>query len=333
MVTPRGRPGNPRPGGRVVSTAKAGYARLPFAWLEDEVFTDVLSPGAFRLRVLMTAHCAYDLTDGWVSERLVRSLVDEPESLAELLRLGYLEQSVREERGVQIEGYRLAGFEEEQMSREQRLAEREAARNRMRNVRASRKGNGVRANVRANVQGNGSRTAPERSPRSSSDSSSGSGRDPVVARNDDLALDLGQGATRRQDGSNAPADVVPPANRQQTIQADNRHSDSGGRFVLPATPFRDSDPPPRGKPAESGGSGNFGQPLRASQAEALLVARISPERFVRQMRSKADQKGWEHLDWNALVAKQRFVKTLAVRQGEVDALLPQVEAWLAEGAE
>lgn len=316
-----------------MSTAKAGYARLPFAWLEDEVFTDVMSAGAFRLRVLMTAHCAYDLTDGWVSERLVRSLVDRPEHLEELLRLGYLQRSVREERGVQIGGYRLLGFEDEQMSRDQRLAEREAARNRMRNVRASRQGNSVRANVRPNVQENLVRTDPERSGRSSSASSSGSGRDSVGGTSDDLALDLGQGATRRQDGSDASAEVVPPANRQQTIQADNRHSDSGGRFVLPATPFRDPEPPPRGKPPESGGSGNFGQPLRASQAEALLVARISPERFVRQMRSKADQKGWEHLDWNALVAKQRFVKTLAVRQGEVDALLPQVEAWLAEGAE
>ncbi|AYO50662.1 hypothetical protein R0J90_11260 [Micrococcus sp. SIMBA_144] len=65
----------------------------------------------------------------------------------------------------------------------------------------------------------------------------------------------------------------------------------------------------------------------------LLLARISPERFVRQMRVKADQKGWERIDWSALVSKQRFVKTLAVRQGEAEALLPQVEAWLEEGAE
>jgi len=168
-----------------VSTAKSGYARLPFAWLEDEVFTDVMSAGAFRLRVLMTAHCAYDLTDGWVSERLMRSLMDEPATLDELLRFGYLEPAVREERGVQIEGYRLSGFEDEQMSRDQRLAEREAARNRMRNVRASRKGSGVRPNVRTNVRPNVPenivRTDRERSRRSSSASSSGSGRDSVVA--------------------------------------------------------------------------------------------------------------------------------------------------------
>ncbi|AQP44962.1 hypothetical protein [Tessaracoccus flavus] len=112
------------------------------------MFTDVMSAGAFRLRVLMTTHCAYDLTDGGVSERLMRSLMDEPVTLDELLRLGYLDRAVREERGVQIEGYHLSGFEDGQMSRDQRLAEREAARNRMRNVRASRKGSGVRANVR-----------------------------------------------------------------------------------------------------------------------------------------------------------------------------------------
>ncbi|QIK72579.1 hypothetical protein G7070_10285 [Propioniciclava coleopterorum] len=145
--------------------------------MEDEVFTDVMSAGAFRLRVLLTAHCAYDLTDGWVSERLMRSLVDQPDSLEELLRLGYLEPAVREDRGVQIEGYHLLGFGDEQMSRDQRLAEREAARNRMRNVRASRKGNGVRGNVRPNVQENTVRTDDERSRRSSSASSSGSGRD------------------------------------------------------------------------------------------------------------------------------------------------------------
>ncbi len=321
-----------------MSTAKAGYARLPFAWLEDEVFTDVMSAGAFRLRVLMTAQCAFDLTDGWVSERLVRSLVDEPESLAELLRLGYLEQSVREERGVQIEGYRLAGFEDEQMSRDQRLAEREAARNRMRNVRASRKDNGVRANVRPNVRENGSRTAPERSPRSSSYSSSGSGRDPVVASRDDLTSVLAQeGAARGQDGGSDRRAASPSVDRESSSQGDNKHCDSGrasrSRFLLPATPYREPCPPPRGKAAEVGGSGNFNQPLHASQAEALLLARISPERFVKQMRGKAEQKGWGRVDWSALVAKQRFVKALAVRQGEADALLPQVEAWLAEGAE
>lgn len=316
-----------------MSTAKAGYARLPFAWLEDEVFTDVMSAGAFRLRVLMTAHCAYDLTDGWVSERLVRSLVDRPEHLEELLRLGYLQRSVREERGVQIEGYRLLGFEDEQMSRDQRLAEREAARNRMRNVRASRKGNSVRANVRPNVQENLVRTDPERSGRSSSASSSGSGRDSVVAVTDDLAPDVAQGAARRRDGSALPVPGADPVNRQQPIQADNKHCDSANRFTLPATPFREPVPPPRGKPAESGGSGNYERPLRPSQAEALLLARISPERFVRQMRVKADQKGWARIDWSALVSKQRFAKALAVRQGEAEALLPQVEAWLEEGAE
>lgn len=123
-----------------------------------------------------------------------------------------------------------------------------------------------------------------------------------------------------------------PVNRQQPIQADNKHCDSANRFPLPATPFREPVPPPRGKPAESGGSDNYEQPLRPSQAEALLLARISPERFVRQMRVKADQKGWERIDWTALVSKQRFVKTLAVRQGEAEALLPQVEAWLGSGA-
>lgn len=316
-----------------MSTAKSGYARLPFAWLEDEVFTDVMSAGAFRLRVLMTAHCAYDLTDGWVSERLMRSLMDEPATLDELLRLGYLEPAVREERGVQIEGYRLSGFEDEQMSRDQRLAEREAARNRMRNVRASRKGSGVRANVRPNVPENIVRTDRERSRRSSSASSSGSGRDSVVAVTDDLAPDVAQGAARRRDGSSLPVPGADPVNRQQPIQADNKHCDSANRFTLPATPFREPVPPPRGKPAESGGSGNYERPLGPSQAEALLLARISPERFVRQMRVKADQKGWERIDWTALVSKQRFVKTLAVRQGEAEALLPQVEAWLEEGAE
>jgi len=316
-----------------VSTAKAGYARLPFSWLEDEVFTDVMSAGAFRLRVLLTAHCAYDLTDGWVSERLMRSLLDQPDSLEELLRLGYLEPAVREERGVQIEGYRLMGFGGEQMSRDQRLAEREAARNRMRNVRGSRKGNGVRANVRPNVQENTVRTDDERSRRSSSASSSGSGRDSVVAAIGDPTLEVAQGAARRLDGSDRLASGPQSAIRQQPIQADNKHCDSASRFALPATPFRNPAHPPRGKPAESGGSGNYEQPLHASQAEMLLLARISPERFVRQMRVKADQKGWAHIDWSGLVAKQRFVKTLAVRQGEVEALLPQVEAWLAEGAQ
>ena len=126
--------------------------------------------------------------------------MDEPASLDELLRLGYLEPAVREERGVQIDGYRLSGFEDEQMSRGQRLAEREAARNRMRNVRASRKGSGVRANVRPNMQENIVRTDLERSRRSSSASSSGSGRDSVVAVTDDLAVVAAQGAARRRDG-------------------------------------------------------------------------------------------------------------------------------------
>ncbi|AQP44963.1 hypothetical protein [Tessaracoccus flavus] len=121
-------------------------------------------------------------------------------------------------------------------------------------------------------------------------------------------------------------------NRQQPIQDHNKHCDSANRFPLPATPLSGARPPPRGKPVEPGGSDNYEQPLHPSQAEALLLARISPERFVRQMRVKADQKGWERIDWTVLVSKQRFVKTLAVRQGEAEALLPQVEAWLESGA-
>ena len=155
-----------------------------------------------------------------------------------------------------------------------------------------------------------------------------------MASSDDLTSVLAQeGAARRHDGGSAHRSA-PSAEPQRTLQGDNRHSDnaSRGRFLLPATPYRESCPPPRGKPAEVGGSDNFNQPLHASQAETLLVARISPERFVRQMRSKAEAKGWERLDWAALVSKQRYIKALAVRQGEVEALLPQVEAWLEEGA-
>ena len=44
------------------------------------------------------------------------------------------------------------------------------------------------------------------------------------------------------------------------------------------------------------------------------------------------QKGWDRIDWTELVCKQRFVKTLAVRQGEAETLLPQVDAWLESGA-
>lgn len=178
--------------------------------------------------------------------------MDEPASLDELLRLGYLEPAVREERGVQIDGYRLSGFEDEQMSRGQRLAEREAARNRMRNVRASRKGSGVRANVRPNMQENIVRTDLERSRRSSSASSSGSGRDSVVAVTDDLAVVAAQGAARRRDGNEVPASEPQSVNRQQPIQGDNKHCDSASGFTLPATPFRESVSPPRGKPAELG---------------------------------------------------------------------------------
>lgn len=309
-------------------SAAKGYARLQFSWLEDDTLVETLSSDAFRLFVLLNAHCAKDLTDGWVSPRLLRTYLRGDEHL-ELEATGYLQAEVREERGASVAGHVLPDFLDQQKSREAREAEKSALSARVARSRARKKAG---APVTPDVT-RYNRDTPGGS-RSRSGSRSSSGRDPVVAASGDLASALAlEGAARRQDGGSARHSASPSVNGQRPTQGDNKHSDSASRFVLPATPFHDPAPPPRGKPAEVGGSGNFEQPLDASQAEALLVARISPERFIRQMRTKADQKGWERLDWAALVSKQRHSKALAVRPGEVEALLPKVEAWLEEGAQ
>lgn len=305
-------------------SAAPGYARLQFSWLEDDTLVETLSGEAFRLFVLLNAHCAKDLTDGWVSPRLLRTYLRDEEHL-ELVATGYLVAEVREERGSSVAGYALPEFLDQQKSRKVREAEKEGIKERVTRSRARKKaGEPVTPNV---TRYNGDTRAG-----SKSESGSRSRRDTGVASSDDLTSVLAQeGAARRQDGGGAHHSAS-SAEPQRTLQGDNRHSDSASCFALPATPHFDPAPPPRGKPAEVGGSDNFDQPLHASQAETLLVARISPERFVRQMRSKAEAKGWERLDWAALVAKQRYVKALAVRQGEVEALLPRIEAWLEEGA-
>ncbi len=73
-----------------------GYARLQFSWLEDDTLVETLSGEAFRLFVLLNAHCAKDLTDGWVSPRLLRTYLRDEEHL-ELVATGYLVAEVRDE--------------------------------------------------------------------------------------------------------------------------------------------------------------------------------------------------------------------------------------------
>lgn len=113
-----------------------------------------------------------------------------------------------------------------------------------------------------------------------------------------------------------------------------------GDYPLPATPFEAAfagDPgaelPPAGKASEVNGSGRYREPLKVSQALSLIERRISPQRFVEKSRRLVDTKGWEHVDWAALVDHERHSSLNALRAGEAEALLPQLRAWASEGAE
>ncbi len=326
-----------------------GYARLPFSWRDDVVLWEALSGEAVRLLVFATLESAAGLTDGWLSARSLRA-IDRDEAVEELVERGYLQPDARVERGVSIEGYRLSEFLNEQKSRAERDAEKQAVRDRVSAHRARKRGakpvhgQDDPARVTASVtrySGSTSRVTQRggnEGSRSESGSGSRSGRATVVASIASAAVNgvVGSGAARRLDEKDDAPWAPPPDSGHLVDQGDNSHCDSvGGKrngFVLPATPFHTPQAPPRGMPAEVNGSENYGAPLHVTQAAELIEGRISPQRFVVAMRNKAERSGWERLDWEALVSRQRFSRALALRPGEAEALLPQIEAWEAEGA-
>lgn len=351
-----------------MAAAKQGYARLPFAWHEDDVMWDVLSGEAVRLFLAMTLESALNLSDGWISARQTIHLArDNHEAIEELIEYQYLEEATREVRKAKLPGYLLIAFTKEQKTRQEREQEMAAARERQQRSRersrarkTASKGSSGEAKDRSDVTGSVTRDSHVSHKTSRSSSSS-----EVEVKNPPLTLSSsvtsvsgsGRGASRRiDDGSREDAT---PASRTSSTGAhlhnshnynysDNSAGAGAGpaasaerasaRFQLPATPFESfmgsaaAELPPNGRPAEVNGSGVYSTPLLASQALSLMNRRISPERFVKKARRLVETKGWEHVDWAAMVEQERHSRANALRQGEAEALLPQLEAWVAEGA-
>lgn len=96
---------------------------------------------------------------------------------------------------------------------------------------------------------------------------------------------------------------------------------------LPVDPEERFVPAPAGSPEEFQGSGNYDLPLTIEQAHRLLDIRVNPRRFVRHMRTAASSKGWDRIDWAAVVRTQKPIKAIAVKDDdEFFALMDQLGA-------
>lgn len=94
---------------------------------------------------------------------------------------------------------------------------------------------------------------------------------------------------------------------------------------LPVDPQKRFVPAPAGSPDEVQGSENYDLPLTAAQAQRLLNSRVNPRRFVRKMRETASKKGWNRIDWEALVKTQKPTKDISVKDdAEFASLMDQL---------
>lgn len=351
-----------------MSSPKQGYARLPFSWHEDDVMWEVLSGEAVRLFVAMTLESALNLSDGWISARQTMHLArDNHDAIDELIEYEYLAKETREVRKATLPGYLLVAFTAEQKTRAEREQEMASNRERQQRSRARKSkppaSSAPKSGARDASSSNGAQGSPvtrditAASPGSHETSRSSSRsevevevKNPSLASRGDVTSSSPsvRGASRgTDDGVGADAPDASHTGHVDGHLHNSHNSDSGLEdfnsasaqdantegYLLPASPFEDqTKAPPRGRPAEVQGSGNYDRPLLVSQALRLVERRISPELFVTKSRRLVVSKGWEHLDWAELVERERHSKPITLRRGEAEALMPTLRAWESEGA-